>query len=88
MPIAHVTAELFCGWADDLAIEESINELWFRTAFTPSELDAVNEFNDILNRIADSAPDVSIEEFIHTSDWSKLSTAASNALEAFAQVQK
>lgn len=77
VPIADVSAELFCQW-DGAFIPDSKHN---SEAFTSEELQYLIEFNDIFNRISDEVPDElpAIEEFIKTPEWLKLKNAATQA---------
>ena len=84
VPIAYVSAEIFCIW------DESYSEEWrkdksFRPTFSKSELAAMEAFNMIFEDISDSLPKnpPDIEEFVLTPEWKKLSEAASTALLSF-----
>jgi len=54
VPIADVSAELFCGWFDDLYHPESPA---FRAAFSPRELEDLAEFNEVFIRVAAELPE-------------------------------
>lgn len=84
VPIAYVSAELFCLW-DGYYNEDSAGEEWFRNVFSNEQLEAMKQFNQIFNDVLTSLPEElpSIEELILTPQWGKLSTAATLALRAF-----
>ena len=86
VPIADVSAELFCMWGDDYYNEELRDDAEFRCAFSSSELAAMEKFNQVFDDVLASLPDSHlpwIDDFILTPEWKKLSNAAAIALLAF-----
>ena len=83
VPIAHVTAELFCVWFDDLQMEKTINEKWFREVFSGDEISAVERFHRVFNQSSVPAYEVLIADFILTPEWATISEAAREALSCF-----
>lgn len=85
VPIAHVTAEIFCHWTDGCYQNgKFLKEKWCISAFSATELQAIAEFNETLNQVSDSALELrSIDQFVLTPEWAKLSEAAARALRVF-----
>ena len=88
VPIAQVTAELFCQW-EDFYIPDSKD---FKQFFSKEELKLLSEFDKALNDTIDMTPEnlPVIEKFIETTEWKimnfkaieikrKLNTIAKNA---------
>ncbi len=86
VPIAHVSAELFCQW-DEYFLSEK-NEGLFREAFNEDERMILSEFNEVFERVAETTPDdlPDIHDFIKTVAWVRLSKAASIALKKLSDV--
>ncbi|MGH1456519.1 MAG: hypothetical protein ACRBDI_07040 [Alphaproteobacteria bacterium] len=80
VPVAYVSAEIFCWWEDDYQIPK--NEDWYQEAFSKGELEILAEFDKefeiVANKTPDNLPD--IEEFVLTPEWRELSSAAKAAL--------
>ncbi len=81
VPIADVSAELFCQWDGAYVPESPVNN----RAFSKEEIVSLDEFNTIFNKIADSTPDnlPSIEKFVETNEWKELSISARKTLDSF-----
>jgi uncharacterized protein YbaR (Trm112 family) len=75
VPIAQVTAELICQWADDYYYPETKH---FKLAFDENERTVLADFDKVLNNIVDNipAPLPSLNDFINTNDWLVISQAA------------
>jgi len=99
VPVADVTAEIFCHWGDGCYRDgKYLNEEWCLGVFSTAELEAMAEFNQVLNSIGDALSQKSrveqytpsrqwaprIEEFVLTPEWAKLSEAAAKALKVLA----
>lgn len=80
VPIAQVSAELFCQWSDDNYHPET--EL-FRKAFNEKERLLLFEFDKVLNEIGQNASFnlPYITDFIKTREWKVLNHAAIETLE-------
>ncbi len=85
VPIAHVSAELFCHWADGVYNDgKYLKEEWCRPIFSTIELQSMAEFDEVLNQVADASLTLPpIQQFVLTPEWAKLSEAAATALRAF-----
>ncbi len=84
VPWVNITVELVCMmWHDDYILESKA----FSSAFSKRELQAMAEFNQVLDAITESSLSgeeiPQIEAFINTPEWARLSQAASVALRAF-----
>jgi hypothetical protein len=81
VPIAYVSAELFNLW--DSCYQTPKNQDWYVEAFSDEELNILQEFDIIFEEISESTPDnpPDIHEFVETSEWKKLSDAATVAFE-------
>lgn len=79
VPIAQVSAELFCQWADDFYHPDSTH---FKMAFDEREKGLLAEFDKVLNDISDKAPtDLPyITEFVKTNEWLVINQAAVETL--------
>lgn len=79
VPMANVSAELFCQWCDDYYNED--NPIMTKV-FTQTELEAYKEFNKVLCDISDKIPEMTppIEEFINTIEWNVVNQAAVSTL--------
>ena len=84
-PIAHVTNELFNAWGDWVPDEAEV-ETFGPPVFSPAEISAIRQFNRQLDTIAAATPDPlpPIAQFVGTEEWQVLSSAAQEALLAFA----
>lgn len=67
VPIAQVSAELFCQW-EDFYYPDSND---FKQAFDNNELELLSDFDKALNETAEKTPEnpTQIEEFIKTREW-------------------
>lgn len=67
VPIAQVSAELFCQW-EDFYFPDSDD---FKQSFSKEELELLSEFDKALNNTIDKTPQnlPVIEEFIKTEEW-------------------
>ena len=74
VPIAQVSAELFCQW-EDFYYPDSGD---FKLAFSNDELEILAEFDKALNETADKTPEnpPQIEEFIKTQEWTDMNKKA------------
>lgn len=79
VPIANVSAELFCQWCDDYYNED--NPIMIKE-FSQMELEAYKEFNKVLCDISDQIAEMTppIEEFINTIEWNVVNQAAVSTL--------
>lgn len=68
VPIAQVSDELFCQWADDTYHPDSKQ---FKIAFNEKEREILAEFDKVFNSISDNTinnlPDIT--EFVNTTEW-------------------
>lgn len=81
VPIADVSAELFCFW-DEVFWPEDKEML---SSFSPSEWQALLRFQSVFERVCRLIPHHGlppIEEFVRSPHWLILSRAAGRALEA------
>ena len=78
VPIADVTSELFCQWADSYTPEY----VDFRLAFKKIELCLLSEFDKELNFISEKTPNLlpEINNFIETAEWKTLNDKAKDIL--------
>ena len=78
VPIADVSAELFCSW-DDFYKPYNAD---FIKAFNEQERQLLTDFNRELSETADTTPNLLpyIEEFILSEDWRKVNLAAIETL--------
>ena len=67
-PIAQVSAELFCQWADDSYHPESKQ---FKMAFNEREREVLADFDKSLNYISEKIPNdlPDISDFVKTTEW-------------------
>jgi len=74
VPIAQVSAELFCQW-EDFYFPDSDD---FKQSFSKEELELLSEFDAALNNTVDKTPQnlPVIEEFIKTEEWKKMNEKA------------
>lgn len=86
VPIAHVSAELFCSW--ESCYQDVKDRDWYKGAFTRDEFLALNDFDLIFEQVCTGTfQDLPyITDFVQTKQWSKLSTAASEALANIAAI--
>ena len=79
VPIAQVSAELFCQWADDFYHPESVH---FKMAFNEKEKEILADFDKIFNQISDGAPNdlPDIADFVKTDEWQIVNQAAIETL--------
>lgn len=80
VPIANVSAELFCQWCDDYYDEDNpimIKEL------NQLELEALKEFDSVICHVADIIPEElpQINEFVKTREWEIIHVKAITTLE-------
>jgi len=84
VPIAFVTAELFCMW-EECFRPEWVKDDWFWMAFSSQETQALETLNDVvevvLSKIDKNPP--SIEEFILTAESEELAQTSAIALKSF-----
>ena len=84
VPFVNITIELVCGWFDGYYIPE---DKAFSSAFSEPELQALADFDQVFDIIAASSlrgEEVPrIESLVQTSEWLRLSQAASVALRVF-----
>ncbi len=78
VPIAQVSAELFCLWDEAFWAEDAS----LRAAFDPMEWQALLRFDSVFERVSRLLPHKlpPIEEFINLPLWLRLSRAANRAL--------
>ncbi|MCE3279337.1 MAG: hypothetical protein K0S44_1528 [Bacteroidetes bacterium] len=78
VPIADVSAELFCGW-DDFYHPDNTD---FINAFNGQERQILADFNRTLTVLADKTPNIlpNIVEFVQTEEWKKINSAATETL--------
>ena len=76
--ITDVTAEIFSDW-DSAYIRD---QQWFIEIFSVRELQAIDMFNSEIMRVWGKIKDQSlpIEEFVETSEWKVLESAANQTL--------
>jgi hypothetical protein len=74
VPIAQVSAELFCQW-EDFYLPDSKD---FKQFFSKEELELLSEFDKALNDTIDKTPQnlPVIEEFIETTEWKTMNSKA------------
>jgi hypothetical protein len=75
VPIAQVSAELFCQWADDTYHPESRQ---FKLAFDEKEREILADFDKIFNYVSDKTPInlPDIADFMKTTEWKIVNEAA------------
>jgi hypothetical protein len=80
VPDVNVPAELFNQWEDCFFP----NDDTFKSAFGPAELEALHQFNDVLDEVCGETPQKlpPLDEFLSSSSWRKLSDGAQAALAA------
>jgi len=82
VPIANVSAELFCFW-DDVFWPDDAK---LRAEFSESEWTALLRFHSVFERVGRLLPHhplPPIEQFVQSPHWLQLSRAAARALQAF-----
>jgi len=82
VPIADVSAELFCMWDDVFWPDDAA----LRAEFSESEWSALLRFHSVFERVGRLLPHhplPPIEEFVQSPHWLQLSGAAARALESF-----
>ena len=84
VPIAHVSAELFCSW--ESCYQDVKSRDWYQGTFSKIELAALKRFDVIFEQVcSETEQDVPyITEFIQTKQWLTLSKAAKLALSELA----
>ena len=85
VPIADVSAEIFCQWDDSYYPDGDV----FKLGFSAVEMGAMRNFNEVFESVCNETPDQlpSIEVFIKSPEWKKYSKAAIDALKAFPKVE-
>ncbi|MCL6273178.1 hypothetical protein M3P19_04110 [Muricauda sp. 2012CJ35-5] len=80
VPIAQVSAELFCQWADDFYHPESTQ---FKMAFDEKERELLSDFDKTLNDISDKTTNdlPYFDDFVKTKEWKVVNRAAIKTLE-------
>ena len=80
VPIAQVSAELFCQWADDFYHPESTQ---FKMAFDEKEREILADFDKTFNHISEKTPNdlPYIDDFVKTKEWEVVNRAALETLE-------
>lgn len=78
VPIAQVSAELFCDWEDFYHPDNTE----FKKAFNEQERQLLADFNRTLFEEADTTKKElsNIEEFVNTLEWKKINLAATETL--------
>ena len=82
VPIADVSAELFCFWDDAFSRDDTK----LRAEFSESEWTALLRFHSVFERVCALLPHhplPPIEQFVQSPHWLQLSRAAARALQAF-----
>lgn len=79
VPIANVSAELFCQWCD---YYYNVNNPIMIKEFSQIELEAYKEFDKVICDISDQILEMTppIEEFINTREWNAVNQAAVSTL--------
>lgn len=82
VPFVDVPVEVIHKW------EDFVGQDWRRyyaagDVFTPSEIDAIAEFDAVWNDVAERIPDLPLEALAGTADWKRLMEAANNSLQVF-----
>jgi len=79
VPIAQVSAELFCQWVDDSYHPDSRQ---FKMAFNEKEREVLTDFDKTLNFISEKTPNdlPDILEFVKTNEWQIVNQAAIDAV--------
>jgi len=82
VPIADVSAELFCMWDEAFWPDDAA----LRAEFSESEWSALQRFHSVFERVCRLLPHhplPPIEEFVQSPHWLQLSRAAARALQSF-----
>ena len=84
VPIAQVSDELFCQWADDFYHPDSRQ---FKIAFNEIERDVLAEFDKTLNFICEKTPNnlPDIVQFVKTTEWKIVNQAEIDAIKRIQQ---
>ena len=80
VPIADVSAELFCAWDDVFSPRYDLSGI-----FSADEQTALLAFHDVFQRVCrllPHSPLPPIREFVHSPHWLQLSRAATRTLHA------
>lgn len=87
VPVADVSAELFCWWEGDYQVPKEQD--WYKEAFSKEELEILAEFDGVIENVAEKTPQQlpDIEEFVSTTEWQELSSAAATALNNLASLK-
>jgi hypothetical protein len=82
VPIAQVSAELFCQWADD-NFDPTDHRL--QALFTPTEWQTLLAFHASFESISSRVPEPlpPIQEFVSHPLWQQLADSAADALKSF-----
>jgi hypothetical protein len=85
VPIAQVSAELFCYWEDVYHPEDK----YFMQAFNDQERLLLAYFHRTFTKISDATPKVLpyIDKFVQTEEWKKLNLAAIETLNKIKSLQ-
>lgn len=80
VPIAQVSAELFCQWVDDSYYPDSRQ---FKMAFNEKERETLAAFDKTFNFISEKTPNnlPEIADFVKTEEWEVVNRAAIKTLE-------
>ena len=80
VPIAHVSAELFCSW--ESCFQDVKDRDWYQGTFSKKEFEVLKKFDAIFEQVcSETEQNVPyITEFIQTKQWLTLSKAAKLAL--------
>jgi hypothetical protein len=80
VPIAQVSAELFCWWQE--CYQDVKDRDWYQGAFTQTEFTTLKNFDLVFEQVcAETEQKVPyITDFVHTKQWRKLTKAAKLAL--------
>lgn len=82
VPIADVSAELFCLW--DSCYQLPLNQDWYQEIFSENEFEILKKFDMTFESICKkTSTDLTyITEFIKTKEWAELALAAKIALKS------
>ena len=80
VPIAHVSAELFCSW--ESCYQDVKNRDWYQSTFSKKEFEVLKRFDVIFEQVCSETEEnvPYITEFIQSKQWLTLSKAAKLAL--------
>ncbi len=80
VPIAHVSAELFCSW--EACYQDLRNLDWYQGIFSEHELQILTQFDVTFETVCSETDEIVpyITDFIKTKQWVTLSNAAKLAL--------